>query len=215
LPTVKEYYTTLGLDENASVEDLKKAYKKKALETHPDQGGNQEEFLKVQEAWEVLSGKRPASREHQNPHPNGNYNWGFPDIDFSSFGFNPFQGSPRQEQQRPPTSDNGVRVTLQSNIEEVKQGKVYRVKYTKSVDCVDCQGKGAEKAERCEPCKGIGMIQHMNQHAAGFYFVQNISCDKCGGLGKIFTNPCKVCVTKGYTTKEEKLAFKFEVIEEK
>jgi len=213
LPDIKDYYTTLGLNADASAEDLKKAYKRRALETHPDSGGNQEDFLKVQEAWEVLSGKRPPPQEHIRP--TNNYNWqqDFTGFDFQNFGFNPFE-SVQQQENRPPSSDSGVRVTLQSNIEEIKQGKIYRVKYNKSVDCSYCNGKGAGKVETCSPCQGQGMLKKEHQQGM-FYFVQNVPCSTCSARGKLFTDPCKICDTKGYILREEKLVFKFEVIEEK
>lgn len=208
---IKQYYTILGVSENASADEVKKAYKQRALETHPDQGGNQEEFLKVQEAWEVLSGKKQAPREHRPP--TDNYGWG--SFDFSKFNFDPFninRGPPTEE--KPPRQDSDIRVTIQSNIQEVKGGKVYRVKYNLAVDCESCEGRGAETSSECATCKGRGIVQHANNQQGMFYFVQTAPCAPCSGRGKIFTNPCKDCETKGYTLKEEKLSFKIEVVKE-
>lgn len=207
---IKEYYTRLGVSENATAEEVKKAYKKRALETHPDQGGNQEEFLKVQEAWEVLSGKKQAPKEHRRPNPGENYNW-----DQFDFGFNPFDfGRNQREEQRPPAHDSEIRITLQTNIEEVKVGKLYKVKYNKAFKCDPCEGVGAKSASQCETCKGRGIVQHVNQQQGAFYFIQTTPCVTCNARGKIFTDPCIVCDTKGYTLREENLAFKIERVKE-
>jgi len=206
---MKKYFDILGLSENASQEEIKKAYKKRALSTHPDQGGDQEEFLKVQEAFDVLSGKKQA-QQTQVPFDAGDFFSGKMHFD----GWHGFSQQSREEP-RPPSNDIDVRLTLQTNIEEVKNGKSYSIEYNKSVDCTKCEGKGGNKVDVCTICNGNGLLTRIIELVPGFTVAQNITCNSCNGRGKIFIDPCEPCHTKGYTLKKERLSFKLETIKEK
>lgn len=219
-----EYYKILDLQPGAPQHEIKSAYKRKAAIFHPDnkETGNNEQFLKVQEAYEVLTGKsKKKAQQTQQEKP---FNWqdGFfgKGFEFNPFDFWTKSGAgygafyTQEPSPRPPVNDADVRATIQTNVEEIKNGKVFHIKYKKAEGCKKCKGKGAERKEDCGQCHGAGYINHTTKNA-GYTFIQQVPCEQCGVRGYILVNPCSDCNSKGYIEKEERLSFKMEVIDYK
>jgi molecular chaperone DnaJ len=222
-----EYYRVLGVQPGASKEEIKRAYKAKAAQSHPDNKdtGNQEEFLKVQEAYDILSGKSQPKKARPPPNPNpGTYQKIKFDWDFDPFSgvdwdgyFNKYNSKKVyenffQQEDKPPVEDSHVRVTIQSNVQEVKDGKVFRVRYKKAEGCKSCNGVGGTSKATCSQCNGATVVESRHfYNGVPVYMTQ--TCSTCKGTGSVIVNACNTCQSKGYVEKEEKLAFKFEVVE--
>lgn len=171
-----KYHDILGVNPGATEEDIKKAYRKKAMEAHPDKGGSEEEFQKINEAYEILTGKREEPRENQqfrNP-----------------FGGNPF---------RNPFSNSGFRMKarainleIELTIEEVYHGCNKNVKYYVDRACNTCGGKGGVKFGSCTNCGGKGMFIQ-NTHGMQTF----VMCPNCGGSGQMRLDNCGTCAGQG------------------
>jgi len=186
---MKKYFDILGLEEGISSKEIKKKYRELALVHHPDKGGDEEEFKKITEAYEVLTGK---SRPKHTP-PNGFGGFGF-DINLGDiFG---------QQERRPPTRDEEVGMGINISIADIKKGIEHKVSYTKSKDCSSCNGLGGEKKTTCDACSGSGQAFQSD----GFIRLVTI-CSNCRGRGTQVENPCKDCDAKGYVKYEEKITF--------
>lgn len=195
------YHETLGVSPGASQDDIKKAYRKLALEHHPDKGGNEEQFKKITEAYEYLSGKRKSRVDHdERP-------FDFPEgFENFMYGFGP------RQHPRPPSSDAGVGLQFALSVEQIKQGKTHNFQYVKSEDCVDCKGIGGTSKQKCLDCNGFGARQRTERRPNGAV-MSIVGCKKCNGFGFEIINPCKTCNSSGFVTKQYIL--KFEVKETK
>lgn len=176
----ENYYNILGVDENISNEELKKVYRKLAKEKHPDAGGNEEEFKKISEAYDVLGNEEKRSeydRKRSNPF---NGFGGMGDI-FS----NMFHQS-RQRRNTPIT-----KLDLNIGVLESFRGEKKQVSYKRQKKCDPCQGTGGKK-ETCQTCKGEGIT--WKEFGSGM-FVQMVqtACGVCGGNGFKMIEPCFVC----------------------
>lgn len=211
---MQQYYDILGVSPGASQDDLKKAYRKLAKEHHPDKGGDEEKFKKITEAYETLTGKR-KSRTQEPDFDN------IPGVDpekireiferMNGGGFGPFSSQFRRAQNRPPERDSEVGFTFQLSAEQIKQGKVLEVQYTKAVPCTKCNGIGGSERKACSSCKGAGAVHRMEQHG-NMQFASLSPCLNCRGNGTIVENPCKECSTDGYTRKVEHLKFEIKEV---
>lgn len=212
---MKQYYDTLGVTENCSQDDLKKAYRKLAKEHHPDAGGDGEKFKEVTEAYEILTGKRKPPRQEPNFQD-------IPGFDESRMreifekmqregNFGPFSSRFRRQQNRPPEKDSEVGFNLNISAEQIKQGKILEVGYTKSISCSHCKGVGGTSKNACSKCNGSGAIQRVEQHG-NMQFASLVPCVDCKGSGTIVENPCKECSSDGYLRVEELLKFQIKEI---
>lgn len=203
----KDYYNILGVDRNATKDDIKKAYRKLAMEYHPDKnpGNNQaeEKFKEISEAYSVLTDDDKKSRYDRYGTADGNFNSGFDINDFmrnfnmgDMFGesfFNPF-GNPftRQRSQRKGTD---LRLRLNVSFIEVRDGAEKTFKYNRKVKCTSCNGYGGEHSP-CSTCSGSGFVRTTKQT-----FIGNIStqteCPVCNGGGYLITNQCSTCIGSG------------------
>lgn len=194
------YHEVLGLDPGIHYtnDEYKKAYRKLALEHHPDKGGDEEKFKQITEAYEILTGKRQPARqqvdESWEPVPN--------DFD------NPFIRNfmNRGWYNRPPENDAAIVVNFQVSVEDIKKGKNGHITYKKSVTCGNCNGVGGKNKNNCQTCKGSGKIAH-NQKQGNMAFSTIYDCPACHGEGFKIEDPCMSCGTQGYTIKEETLKF--------
>ncbi|CAJ1036649.1 putative DnaJ domain/DnaJ C terminal domain/DnaJ central domain containing protein [Leishmania shawi] len=222
----KDYYKTLGVDRNSDLKEIKKAYRKRALETHPDQGGNKEEFAEVAEAYEVLSNpeKRKVydqygSEAATNPNMGGPGMSGFgaggrsaEDI-FAEFfrggmggmgGFGDmFGGGPGGRQGTPTLQPLEVRTRL--TLEDVYKGVTKTMRVNRPQVCSECNGFGSKsKTEKpkCAQCSGSGHV--VQQHRMGPGMVQQTisECPRCRGTGSMAKpeDQCPKCHGKGYRT---------------
>ncbi len=196
---MKDYYTTLGVDRNASQEDIKKAFRQLALKYHPDRNqGNkeaEEKFKEINEAYTCLSD--PDKRSHYDRFgtaegfpdqggfgAGGSFSTIFEDI-FEDF-FGGFSGRGTR-----PTKGSDLRYNLTVTLEEAAFGVEKIISVPKLQNCPECQGTGAEPGTsptQCAQCRGTGQMRFQQ----GFFSVSK-TCPKCQGSGVIIANPCKTC----------------------
>ncbi len=215
----KDFYKTLGVSPEASSEEIKKAYRKLAMQYHPDKNPGdkeaEEKFKAAAEAYEVLGDleKRKiydrygvAGLKDSGYSGPGN----FEDI-FSSFGdifgdmFGGFGGRASQRRQG-PVQGNDLRYDLHITFMEAVHGVEKELEITKRETCWTCEGTGlrpGHKAATCPTCKGHGQVVH----AQGFFRVQT-TCPKCRGEGTLITEPCNDCQGQGLVNKAKKVSLK-------
>lgn len=217
----QDYYEVLGLKKGASADEIKKAFRKKAKEYHPDlhPGDKQAEakFKQVNEAYEVLSDADKKSRYDQFGHAGvdsnysgggAGYGGGSPfgsmgmDIDlddiFGSF-FGGGFGSRRRTDPNAPMRGSDTETVLNISFEEAAKGCKKTVTYKIIDNCETCGGTGCEKgtsARTCPDCSGTGKVR-INQRTPFGVMQTTRTCERCHGSGKIIDNPCKACSGSG------------------
>lgn len=230
MATKRDYYEVLGVDKNASADEIKKAYRKKAIQYHPDKNPGdkeaEEKFKEAAEAYEVLSNPDKRARYDQFGHEGvnggaGGFGGGFSggsmsmDDIFSMFGdifgghtgfggFGEFgRGSSQGGQRKFRGSDLRVKVKL--SLKDIAYGTTKKFKLKKYVPCSHCHGTGAEGnsgTEVCPTCKGSGHILRTQQSIFGMMQTQSV-CPQCNGEGRIIKNKCKECGGEGIVYGEE------------
>jgi molecular chaperone DnaJ len=219
----RDYYEVLEVAKTATVEEIKKAYRKKAIQYHPDKNPGdknaEEKFKEAAEAYEVLSDPNKRSRYDQFGHAGlggaGGYSGGGMSMDdiFAHFGdvfgghfggFGGFSGfGSRGGQQIRKGSDLRVKVKL--NLAEIAKGVEKKIKVKKYIACSHCNGTGAENSsavETCTTCHGTGRVTRVQQTILGQMQTQS-ACPTCGGDGKIIKNKCPHCNGDGIVRDEE------------
>jgi len=199
-----DYYDLLGVDRAATQEDIKKAYRRKAMEHHPDRGGDEKSFKELQEAYETLSdeGKKRNYDTYGSaggPGQNGR-SFDFNDF-FAGFGMNsPFGGGPRKGQ------DVNLRVDV--TLAEVIAGATKKVRYRRRVKCGGCGGAGGKKVEKCQGCGGSGHVVEVINHFFGHMRRQTV-CRQCSGRGSTVSDRCTDCMGQGTSEREESVDVRF------
>lgn len=179
---IDNYYETLGVEETATQEEIKKKYRKLAKENHPDTGGNEELFKKISLAYETLSDSQKRQQydvKRKNPFGGSfNMNEMFNNV------FNQ-----RQAQQQRPTHTSNITVNI-GTLNSFNGGK-HTLSYKRQVICEPCGGSGGDK-KTCQTCSGSGNV--VKQVGSGM-FVQLIqmACDSCRGTGSFLIDPCFMC----------------------
>lgn len=226
----RDYYEVLGVEKNASADEIKKAYRKKAIQYHPDRNPGdkeaEEKFKEAAEAYDVLSNPDKRARYDQFGHagmsgaagnggPFGGFSGGMSMDDiFSMFGdifgghggfggFGGFGGGSSSQQRRYRGSDLRVKVKL--TLKEISTGVEKKFKLKKYVPCPHCHGSGAEGnsgVETCPTCKGTGSVIRNQQTILGTMQTRT-TCPTCGGEGHIIKNKCKECGGEGIVYGEE------------
>ena len=227
----RDYYEVLGVDKNASEDDIKKAYRKIAIKYHPDRNpGNkeaEEKFKEAAEAYDVLHDPQKRQQYDQfgfdGPQGMGGFGgfsgggFSMDDI-FSMFGdvfggrggfsgFGGFGGGQRQAAQH---RGSDLRLKVRLTLQEVSTGVTKKFKVKKDVVCQHCQGTGAEKgssSETCATCHGSGVVTRTTQSLFGLMQSQSV-CPTCGGEGKVIKNKCKHCGGTGIVKGEEVVEIK-------
>ena len=217
----RDYYEVLGVEKTASVEEIKKAYRKKAIQYHPDKNPGdkqaEENFKEAAEAYDVLSDPQKRQRYDQFGHAGvggasqgGGFGGGMSMDDiFSQFGdifgghfggfggFSGFGGGSRGGRRVNRGSDLRVKVKL--NLKEIATGVEKKIKVKKYVTCSKCHGSGAEddhSSKTCETCHGSGVVTRVANTILGQMQTQT-TCPTCGGEGKIITKKCSECNGEG------------------
>ena len=221
----RDYYEVLGVDKNASANDIKKAYRKLAIQYHPDKNPGdkeaEEKFKEAAEAYGVLSDPDKKARYDQfgfegvSGAAGGGFNGAGMDINdiFSMFGdifggrggfggFSGFGGSGSSRPAKFRGSDQRVKVKL--TLQEIANGVTKKFKLKKYVPCTHCNGSGAENGavETCPECKGTGRVIRTQQSFFGM-MQSEVACPHCNGQGKIIKNKCKHCNGEGIVMGEE------------
>ena len=231
MATKRDYYEVLGVDKNASADEIKKAYRKKAIQYHPDKNPGdkeaEEKFKEAAEAYGVLSNPDKRARYDQFGHEGvnggaGGFGGGFSgggmsmDDIFSMFGdifgghsgFGGFSGFGRGGAQgggQRKFRGSDLRVKVKLSLKDIAYGTTKKFKLKKYVPCTHCHGSGAEGnggTETCPTCKGSGHILRTQQSIFGMMQTQSV-CPQCNGEGKIIKNKCKECGGEGVVYGEE------------
>ena len=219
----RDYYEILGLDKNASKDDIKKSYRKLAMQYHPDRNPGdkeaEEKFKEAAEAYEVLSNDDKRAKYDrfghsglkggQDFHGFNNVNdifSHFSDIFGGAFGGSSifddfFSGgtSQRTRQRSTGTPGSDLKVTLKLTLEEIATGITKKVKIKKNNKCGTCGGTGAKSSnafKTCTVCNGTGEIRQVSRSIFG-QFVNIAPCNNCNGTGKIISEPCQTCAGDG------------------
>ncbi|MHC4211768.1 MAG: molecular chaperone DnaJ [Planctomycetota bacterium] len=205
----RDYYEVLGVGKNASADDIKRAYRRKAMKYHPDKNPDDKEaeakFKECAEAYEVLSDPQKKQTYDQYGH-DGLRGMGMRDYshmrwqDIGSifediFGLGDlgdiFGGGRRSSGRRGPARGYDLETSVDLELKEVANGTEKTIEFTRQDLCVDCSGSGSAKGSspsRCSTCGGRGQV------AKGGGFFQMVStCPQCRGSGHVITNPCKKC----------------------
>ncbi len=220
----RDYYEVLGVDKSASADDIKKAYRKKAKQYHPDLHPGDKEceqnFKEVNEAYEVLSDADKRAKYDQYGFaafdPSGFQSsaegfGGFADIINDLFGggfgggFSGFGGQTRSPNS--PTRGSNVGAEVQISFEEACFGTKPELDVMKVETCDKCKGTGCAEGttpEICPDCKGRGTTVRTVRTAFGMMQTQD-ACSRCGGTGKIIHQPCTTCKGKGMVRRARKI----------
>jgi molecular chaperone DnaJ len=228
-----DYYDVLGVSEDASEKEIKKAYRKKAMEYHPDRNPDDPEaekkFKDASEAYEVLSDPEKRQRYDQFGHAGlgddrgasrGRGGQGFRDVEDIFDAFNEIFGGGRGggRGRRRSRSDRGrgrpgsdLRVSLALTLEEIAEGTEKNLKLQKYLECESCDGTGAEGGmggqnfSMCPQCDGTGEIRQVSRSVFG-QMVNVQPCPRCEGEGRIIDNLCADCGGEGRVQGEETIS---------
>jgi molecular chaperone DnaJ len=217
--TRRDYYEVLGVPRNATQEDIKKAFRRLAMQYHPDRNkddGAEARFKEVGEAYEVLSDPEKRSAYDRFGHAGlqgFDFGRGFEGMDFGGFGdiFDAFFGgtaSGRRGRQAQRGADR--RIDLDISFEEAAFGCEREIEIERIERCSRCAGGGSEpgsQASRCPTCDGAGQVRRVSRSFFG-QFVNIATCSSCGGDGRIITEPCRDCRGSGRERKNRTLAVK-------
>lgn len=214
----KDFYEVLGVAKSASDDEIKKAYRKLAIQYHPDKNPGdkaaEEKFKELSEAYDVLRDPQKRAGYDRFGHDAANFGGGrsnsgrdyasnFSDIFEDLFGgFGGFSGG--QARQEAATRGADLRYNMEISLEEAFKGIKKEIRVNTYDTCNTCTGSGsADKsgASTCTSCNGQGRVRSVQ----GFFSVER-TCSTCGGMGKIIKNPCKSCGGQGRLKKDKTLA---------
>lgn len=220
-----DYYKILGVEKNATADEIKRAYKKIAIKYHPDrnQGDKEaeEKFKQAAEAYDVLHDPDKRARYDQfgAAGVNGQGGFGgfgqgmdindiftnFADI-FSDMGFGGFGGfGGGRRSGRAQQRGGDLRLKVKLNLEEIEAGVTKKFKVRKNVTCTECNGSGAQKGhspETCSTCHGSGYVVRTQRSPFGLVQSQEV-CPTCGGEGVVIAHKCSHCHGEGVVQGEE------------
>jgi molecular chaperone DnaJ len=210
---VSDFYGLLGVPRDCSEADIKKAYRKLAMEYHPDRNssaGAEERFKEITEAYEVLRDpqKRAVYDRYGKAGVGGPGGFGFHHVDLSEAlnifmrdfgnlgGFESIFGGGRRQD---PRRGQDVRLTVRLSLADVASGVKKTVKLKTLERCATCAGSGARpgtQPSRCTTCGGSGEVRRAARSMFG-QFVSVSACPTCGGEGQVVLQPCEVCRGEG------------------
>lgn len=225
---MKDYYKLLGVEKNASADEIKKAFRKLAHKHHPDKGGDEKKFKEASEAYQILSDEKKRAEYDTYGSVGGNHGFGGGQggFDFSGFtgGFNSqgFEGVDLNDifgdlfgGRRGRTASRerrgrDISIDVQLSFKEAVFGVERTVRITKSSLCKECQGSGGKpgsKMNTCAQCKGKGEIHETKQSFLGT-ISQVRECSACHGVGKVPEEKCHSCKGAGVVRREEEITIK-------
>lgn len=220
-----DYYSLLGVDRSASADEIKKAYRKRARDVHPDANPDDpaaaEQFKELSKAYAVLSDDQQRARYDQFGEAGVNGGAGGVNFDdlfaggglgdiFDAFfgsgggGGNPFGGGGRRGPTGPPRGQD-MEVAIAITFEQSVFGDQVPVDIKLPQRCDTCQGSGAGEGTKpvtCSECSGSGQVRRVRQSVLG-QMVSTSPCARCGGLGEVVTTPCSTCRGEGRVTTDK------------
>jgi len=226
----KDYYKILGVNKNATKEEIKKAYKKLAKKHHPDVNKDEdssEKFKEINEAAQVLGDDQKRSQYDQFGDADAfKQASGFRGFNASDFGFDPGSfasfdfgdifdsffggGSPFRTRRRQPSRGSDLRYDMEFTLEEAAFGTEKEISIPRNEQCPDCKGSGAKKDSDiidCPECNGSGMMRKTQRTPFGM-FSTSTTCRKCHGEGKYIKEECLECDGTGIVHKKRKIKIK-------
>lgn len=222
MTTDRDYYEILGIDRSATLEDVKRAYRKLALEYHPDRNPNdkeaEEKFKQATEAYEVLKNPEKRRRYDRYGHAgmrDAGLGFGFGEFSFEDAirafmqdfgGFGDIFGSGTQRSNR----GSNLRVSVDLELRDVLAETKKKIRVRRLVTCKACRGTGAKDGdamETCSACHGSGQIRRYQNTFLG-RIVNVVACSRCGGEGRVIKEVCAECKGKGGVEARETLEVK-------
>lgn len=226
----RDYYEILGVGKSASADEIKKAFRKKAIEYHPDRGGDEEKFKEVNEAYEVLKDPGKKQRYDQFGHAGvgGNGGGGNPFEGFSGYGgqgqninfdfgdlglgdiFGSFFGGQQPGRAHQHRRGNDVQTAVELSFEQAVFGTEVDLRISIDDECEHCKGTTVEpghELKTCPTCKGSGQVTSVTRTIFG-NIQQATVCNECQGTGKIPEKVCTVCRGKGVKEKQQTIKLK-------
>ncbi len=226
----RDYYEVLGVGKNASADELKKAFRRKAIEHHPDKGGDEAKFKEINEAYEVLKDDKKRQRYDQFGHAGvgssaasdgGNPFAGFGgaggqniNFDFGDLGlgdiFGSFFGGGGGGGQRRRARGNDVQTQLDLSFEQAVFGTEVELRLNLNDKCKHCKGTTVEpgyEMKTCPVCDGAGQTVRVMRTILG-NIQQAATCDRCKGSGKIPEKVCSVCRGSGVQRQTQEIKLK-------
>lgn len=232
----RDYYEVLGVSKTATPEEIKKAYRKKAIQYHPDKNPGdkeaEEKFKEAAEAYDVLSDSEKRAKYDQFGHSMGPQGFGggggyggfsgggfsMEDI-FAHFGDifggrmggfdGGFGGATGQRPRQHVNKGTDLRITVKVTLNDIAEGVDKKLKIPRLVACPHCKGTGAKDGtsfHTCQRCHGSGYVTTVQQTFMGAMQSQSV-CPECNGEGKVVTESCTYCGGSGVEKKEEIIAF--------
>ena len=219
----RDYYEILGVSKGASADEIKKGYRTKAKELHPDRNTDnpkaEAQFKEANEAYEVLKDANKKAAYDRYGHAafengmgggggrpggggQGDFASAFSDVFDDLFG--DFMGGQRGGGGRRAARGNDLRYNLRIDLEEAYTGLQKTITVPTAVECDTCHGSGAEggaEPQTCPTCSGMGKVRAQQ----GFFTVER-TCPTCNGIGQTIKNPCKSCHGQGRVEKEKSLS---------
>lgn len=214
----RDYYELLGVSRNADEREIKKAYRKLAMQYHPDRNQNdkkaEEQFKEIQKAYAVLSDPQKKAAYDQFGHAGvdpsmggGGGFGGFGGFDFEDIFANIFSSGGRRTSERSGAFRGAdLQMEIQLTLEEASRGKEVEITVPRRGICKTCEGSGAKKGsskKTCETCDGHGQVRIQQ----GFFSIQQ-TCPDCQGAGKVISDPCRDCHGEGRVRESRRLTVK-------
>lgn len=219
----RDYYDVLGISKGADADAIKKAYRQKAKELHPDRNADnpkaEAQFKEANEAYEILKDANKKAAYDRYGHAafengmggggggprgggQGDFASAFSDVFDDLFG--DFMGGRGGQRRGGAQRGSDLRYNLRINLEDAFAGLQKTINVTTAVACGSCKGSGAEggsEPQTCPTCSGMGKVRAQQ----GFFTVER-TCPTCSGLGQTIKNPCKTCHGAGRVEKEKSLS---------
>jgi len=192
---MENLYEILGVTENSTPEEIKKTYRKLAMEHHPDKGGDEEKFKKISEAYDILGDEnKRAQYDNQRKNPFGNFGSVFDDFFNSGF----------HTQRKTSAPEKVINVEIGAIESFLSVEKI--IEYDRKLKCDTCSGHGGEK-QRCHSCNGTG-FSVITMGSGFFKQVIRQPCNVCRGVGEVYKKVCGTCNGATTSTKKETIKIK-------